>query len=101
MEMRGTDTAESSNERVAELDLASQWNESLPTQGSWIRETRIVNIDTTLGARLQTLFQERGIAIGSLLAALGILISTITLSATNSVGSVAAGGGGGRGDGGG
>ena len=70
------------DERVARLEAASASRGALRSQISRIRETitRLINEDTTLAERIQTLFREQGITIVSILTALGMVISTLVLA---------------------
>ena len=72
------------DERSARLEAASTNKKALRSQVSRIRETidQILNHDTTLAERIRTLFREQGITITSILTALGLLISTLTLAFT-------------------
>ena len=72
------------DERAPRLEAASATREALRSQISRIRETlhRILHEDKTLAERIKTLFREQGIAIVSILTALGMIISTIVLAIT-------------------
>ena len=78
------------DERGARLELASQNQKDLQSQFARIRQTleKIIESDTTLGEKIKTLFREQGITITAIIAAIGLVISTI-------VGFVTGGGGGG------
>ena len=70
--------------------MASQNQKDLQSQFARIRQTlkKIIESDTTLGEKIKTLFREQGITITAIIAAIGLVISTI-------VGFVTGGGGGG------
>lgn len=78
------------DERTSRLEAASTTRELLRSQIMRIRETvtRILNEDTTLAARLRTLFREQGITIVSILTAVGMAISTLVLALTGSAATV-------------
>ena len=72
------------DERSVRLEAAGANKDALRSQISRIRETitRVLDKDTTLREKLQTLFREQGVTIASLITALGFIISTIVLSVT-------------------
>ena len=78
------------DERKVRIEAASASQEAFRTQMNRIRETveRILNADTTLAAKLRTLFREQGITIASILTALSFIISTIVLAVSPKVGGV-------------
>ena len=78
------------DERGARLELASQIQKDLQSQFARIRQTleKIIESVTTLGEKIKTLFREQGITTTAIIAAIGLVISTI-------VGFVTGGGGGG------
>ena len=71
-------------EKQARLKILSQNREDLQTQVARIRQTleKVLDKDASLAERIRTLFKEQGITIFSILTALPMTISTITLAIT-------------------
>ena len=71
-------------ERQARLEALSTNRAALRSQINRIRETirRLLHEDKTLAERIRTLFREQGIAIASILTAIGMAISTLVLAVT-------------------
>ena len=67
------------DERSARLEAATANKEALRGQINGIKETinKVLKEDSTLGERLRTLFKEQGIAIVSVLTAIGMIIGVI------------------------
>ena len=78
------------DERISRLEAAAANRGTLRSQINRNRETinRILNQDTTLAERIQTLFREQGITIASILTAIGMAISTLVLALTAGGGGV-------------
>ena len=81
-------------EKQARLEILSQNRKDLQTQVARIKQTleKVLDQNTSLAERIRTLFREQGITIFSILTALSMTISTITLAITGVFG-----GGGGTG----
>ena len=81
-----------STEKQARLEILSQNREDLQTQVARIKQTieKVLDQDTSLAEKINTLFKEQGITIFSILIALSVSISTIVLAITGVFG---AGGG--------
>ena len=71
-------------EQQARLEFLSQNRKDLQTQVVRIKQTieKILDSDSSLGEKIQTLFREQGITIFSVLTAVSMLISTIVLAVT-------------------
>ena len=80
--------ADLKEERETRLELASQNRKDLQSNVARIKQTiaKVLDSDTALGEKIKTLFGEQGTTIASILAAFGLVISTI-------VGFVTGGGG--------
>ena len=78
------------SERDAHLEATAATASSLRSQISRIKETidRILNGDTTLAQKLQTLFREQGVIILIILTTIGLTISTLVLALTGGGGGV-------------
>ena len=76
-------------ERQARLEALSTNIATLRSQINRIRETfrRLLHEDTTLAEHIRTLFREEGIAIASILTAIGMAILTLVLALTGGGGS--------------
>ena len=76
-------------EKQARLEALSTNRATLRSQINRIHETfrRLLHEDTTLAERIRTLFREQGIAIASILTAIGMAISTLVLALTGGGGS--------------
>ena len=72
------------DERASRLEAAAANRQALRSQIDRMRETisRILHEDTTLAQHIRTLFREHGITIASILAAIGMAISTLVLAGT-------------------
>ena len=70
--------------RQPRLELANSQREELRTQINRIRQTidKVLNEDKTLAERVKTLFREQGVTIASIIAALGMAVSSLVLALT-------------------
>ena len=82
-------------EKQARLEILSQNRKILQIQVPRIRQTleKVYDKDTSLAERIRTLFREQGITIFSILTALSMTISTISLAITGVFGGGGNGGG--------
>ena len=73
-----------STEKQARLEILSQNQEDLQTQVARIKQTieKVLDQETSLAEKINTLFKEQGITIISILIALSVSISTIVLAIT-------------------
>ena len=76
------------NERLRSLMDERATRGALRSQISRIRETidRLLHEDKTLAERIRTLFRAQGVTIGSIIAAIGMTISTLILPLTGGSG---------------